>query len=485
MFELIDVNDLASLAKIIDGNLTGENKRFQYITTDSRRINRDTLFLALLGEKYDGNDFCETAIEAGAQAYISTKEIINKTGIVVEDTYLALLKMARYQQQQVNPKTLAITGSNGKTTLKEMVAHILDEQESIKTKDNENNQFGIPFTVLRLKPETRFLVLECGARKLGDFDLISEYLKFDVLAITNINNSHIEIFENQTNIIRTKTKLLDGLRVGGSFIDGAFEDWGTSDKLMEMNQTFRVNVHHNLERDSETKPLTENWNCTVVSGQEEDSLPGFFGLSFQQTLSSSSKRFQSPKKMNLGPRHNCHNALLAILAARELGVKCSESIERMCEFKIPLTNRYFLEYIGQHLLINDTYNANPESFTSTINDLATNASYPKNKVLIIGDMLELGQYSEDEHAKILQQAISLPNLKAIFVKGEQFKNLISTAKKKDKSSQFEKIHILHKNEDFPLSLLSDLLDQESVILIKGSRMMNMEEYVDLLKNNLL
>ena len=228
MFELIDVNDLASLAKIIDGNLTGENKRFQYITTDSRRINQDSLFLALLGEKYDGNDFCETAIEAGAQAYISTREIINHSGIVVEDTYLALLKMARYQQQQVNPKTLAITGSNGKTTLKEMVAHILDGHESIKTKDNENNQFGIPFTVLRLKRETRFLVLECGARKLGDFDLISEYLKFDVLVITNINNSHIEIFENQTNIIKTKTKLLDGLTEGGSFIDGAFEDWGTS-----------------------------------------------------------------------------------------------------------------------------------------------------------------------------------------------------------------------------------------------------------------
>ena len=483
MFELIQVNDLASLAKIIDGNLIGENKQFKYVTTDSRNVSRNSLFLALRGEKYNGHHFCESALEAGAEAYISTDEIINHTGIVVKDTYLALLKMARHQQQQVNPKTLAITGSNGKTTLKEMVAHILDD-ESIKTKNNENNQFGIPFTVLRLKRETKFLVLECGARKLGDFDLISEYLKFDVLTITNINNSHIGIFKNQANIIKTKTKLLDGLTEGGSFIDGAFEDWGITDKLIEMNENFRVNVHHNVEQDSEIKPLTENWSCTVVSGQEEGSLPGLFGLSFQQTSNSSSKCFQSPKKMNLGPRHNCHNALLAILASRELGVQYSESIERMCEFKIPLTNRYFLEYIGQHLLINDTYNANPESFTSTINDLATNASYPKNKVLIIGDMLELGQYSKDEHAKILQQAISLPNLKAIFVKGEQFKNLISTAKKKDKSSQFEKIHILHKNEDFPLSLLSDLLDKESVILIKGSRMMNMEEYVDLLKNNL-
>ena len=484
MFELIDVNDLASLAKIIGGNLVGGNRRFKYITTDSRKISQDSLFLALIGEKYDGHDFCETAIEAGAQAYISTKEISNYAGIVVEDTYMALLKMARYQQQQVNPRTLAITGSNGKTTLKEMVAHILDLHELIKTKDNENNQFGIPFTVLRLKRETRFLVLECGARKLGDFDLISQYLKFDLVAITNISNSHIEIFENQANIIKTKTKLLDGIADGGTFIDGAFEDWSTSDKLMEMNQTFRVNVHHKFKEDLDTKPLTENWSCTVVSGHEKNSLPGFFSLSFEQVSSSSSKRFQSPKKMNLGPRHNCHNTLLAILSARELGVKYSVSIERMCEFENPLTNRYFLEYIGQHLFINDTYNANPESFASAINDLATNSSYPKNKLLIMGDMLELGQYSEVEHTKILQQALSLKNLKAIFVKGEKFQNLITLAKQKDKISQFDKIHVLRKTEDFPLDLLPDLLDQESVIFIKGSRMMNMEEYIDLLKNNL-
>ena len=485
MFELIQVNDLASLAKIIDGNLIGENKQFKYVTTDSRSVSKNSLFLALVGEKYNGHHFCESALEAGAEAYISTDEIINHTGIVVKDTYLALLKMAKHQQQQVNPKTLAITGSNGKTTLKEMVAHILVDKKSIKTKDNENNQFGIPFTVLRLKADTKFLVLECGARKVGDFDLISEYLNFDVLTITNINNSHIGIFGNQANIIETKMKLLDGVAADGSFIDGAFEDWCTSDKLMEMNENFRVNVHHNIEQNSATKPLTENWSCTVVSGQEEGSLPGLFGLSFQQTSNSSSRHFQSPKKINLGPRHNCHNALMAVLAARELGVKFSESMERICEFDSPLPDRYGIEHIGKHVLINDTYNANPDSFASAINDLATNCSYPKNKLLIMGDMLELGQYSETEHAKILQQALSLANLKAIFVKGEKFQNLISTAKQKDKRSQFGKVHVLHKTEDFPVALLSDLLDQESVILVKGSRMMNMEEYVDLLRNNLL
>ena len=484
MFELIQVNDLASLAKIIDGNLIGENKQFKYVTTDSRSVSKNSLFLALVGEKYNGHHFCESALEAGAEAYISTDEIINHTGIVVKDTYLALLKMAKHQQQQVNPKTLAITGSNGKTTLKEMVAHILVDKKSIKTKDNENNQFGIPFTVLRLKADTKFLVLECGARKVGDFDLISEYLNFDVLTITNINNSHIGIFGNQANIIETKMKLLDSVAADGSFIDGAFEDWCTSDKLMEMNENFRVNVHHNIEQNSATKPLTENWSCTVVSGQEEGSLPGLFSLSFQQTSNSSSRHFQSSKKINLGPMHNCHNALMAVLAARELGVKFSESMERICEFNSPLPDRYGIEHIGKHVLINDTYNANPDSFASAINDLATNCSYPKNKLLIMGDMLELGQYSEAEHAKILQQALSLNNLKAIFVKGEKFQNLITAAKQKDKRSQFEKIHVLHKTEDFPVAMLFDLLDQESVILIKGSRMMNMEEYVDLLKNNL-
>ena len=485
MFELIDVNDLASLAKIIGGNLTGENKQFRYITTDSRKINQNSLFLALLGEKYDGHDFCETAIKAGAQAYISTKEIINHSGIVVEDTYLALLKMARYQQQQVNPETLAITGSNGKTTLKEMVAHILDNDESITTKDNENNQFGIPFTVLRLKRETRFLVLECGARKLGDFDLISEYLKFDVLTITNINNSHIGIFGNQANIIETKMKLLDGVSADGTFIDGAFEDWSKSPKLMGMTQTFGVKVHRNLRQDSVNKSSTEDWSCKIVSGQEEGNIPGYFGLSFQQTSKSSSRHFQSPKKINLGPRHNCHNALMAVLAARELGVKFSESMERICEFNSPLPDRYGIEHIGKHVLINDTYNANPDSFASVINDLATNCSYPKNKLLIMGDMLELGQYSETEHAKILEQALGLDGLKAIFLKGEKFQNLILSTQQQDHESQFDQVYALQETEDFPVALLSDLLDEESVILVKGSRKMKMEQFVDLLRNNLL
>ena len=485
MFELIQVNDLASLAKIIDGNLIGENKQFKYVTTDSRSVSKNSLFLALVGEKYNGHHFCESALEAGAEAYISTDEIINHTGIVVKDTYLALLKMAKHQQQQVNPKTLAITGSNGKTTLKEMVAHILVDKKSIKTKDNENNQFGIPFTVLRLKADTKFLVLECGARKVGDFDLISEYLNFDVLTITNINNSHIGIFGNQANIIETKMKLLDGVAADGSFIDGAFEDWCTSDKLMEMNENFRVNVHHNIEQNSATKPLTENWSCTVVSGQEEGSLPGLFGLSFQQTSNSSSRHFQSSKKINLGPRHNCHNALMAVLAARELGVKFSESMERICEFDSPLPDRYGIEHIGKHVLINDTYNANPDSFASVINDLATNCSYPKNKLLIMGDMLELGQYSETEHAKILEQALGLDGLKAIFLKGEKFQNLIFSTQQKDHESQFDQVYALQETEDFPVALLSDLLDEESVILIKGSRKMNMEQFVDLLRNNLL
>ena len=485
MFELIQVNDLASLAKIIDGNLIGENKQFKYLTTDSRNVSKNSLFLALRGEKYNGHHFCESALEAGAEAYISTDEIINHTGIVVKDTYLALLKMARHQQQQVNPKTLAITGSNGKTTLKEMVAHILIDKKSIKTKDNENNQFGIPFTVLRLKADTKFLVLECGARKMGDFDLISEYLQFDVLTITNINNSHIGIFGNQANIIETKMKLLDGVAADGSFIDGAFEDWSKSAKLMGMSQTFGAKVHRNLQRDSVAKLLTEDWSCEIVSGQEEGNVPGYFGLSCQQALSSGSRHFQFPKKINLGPRHNCHNALMAVLAARELGVKFSESMERICEFDSPLPDRYGIEHIGKHVLINDTYNANPDSFASAINDLATNCSYPKNKLLIMGDMLELGQYSETEHAKILEQALGLDGLKAIFLKGKKFQNLIPSAKQKDHESQFDQVYALQETEDFPVALLSDLLDEESVILVKGSRKMNMEQFVDLLRNNLL
>ena len=194
MFHLIGIHDLESLAQIIGGKLSCQNAIFSSLVVDSRKVVKNSVFLALKGDTFDGNNYCQDAIDKGALAVITDIETTINNAIIVEDSYLSLLKLAQYQQQKVKPKTIAITGSNGKTTVKEMIGQVLSEEEAVITHKNENNEYGIPFTVLRLTEKTNYLVLECGARKLGDFNLISEFLIFDVVAVTNINNSHIEIF---------------------------------------------------------------------------------------------------------------------------------------------------------------------------------------------------------------------------------------------------------------------------------------------------
>ena len=469
MFELIDVEDLKTLSIIIDGELIGENKPFTSLITDSRKAKKNSVFLALQGEDFDGHNFCESAIHSGSIAYISNNKINNHDGIVVQDTYIALLKLAKYQQEKVKPKTLAITGSNGKTTVKEMVAFIFRNQQNIVTTNkNDNNQFGVPFTVLRLKNDTEYLVLECGARKIGDFDLISEYLYFDVVAITNVNNSHIGIFKNQQNIIKTKIKLLDGLVDHGSVINGAFENLDSPLQFMKNDQGYRVTTHANS--DSSEKPLKEEFLCRATS----DHTPGRYRLLFEMIDGDSSQSMEMPGIGTFGAVHNCHNALIAAVAATKLGKRFSDSITQICKYVSPLRDRFFIEKMGIHLLIDDTYNANPSSFSSAINDLSNNSSYPKNKLLVIGDMFELGEFSEEEHQRILKESLKVSGLKALFIKGNRFEKALFEYGNNDEE---EKIFVIDPMEPFPIELISQFLDEETTILVKGSRGMQMEQII--------
>ncbi len=193
MFELLNIRDLKSLAKVIDGELKGENTQFDNLVLDSRFPGKACVYIALRGERFDGNIYCSEALSNGCCAVITDDPNIIGRSILVKDTYMALLSLAKNQLNHVNPKTLAITGSNGKTTVKEMFGRILPRETTVITKDNENNEFGILYTVLKIKESTTHLVLECGARKNGDFNLIAKYLHFDALVLTNLNNSHIQI----------------------------------------------------------------------------------------------------------------------------------------------------------------------------------------------------------------------------------------------------------------------------------------------------
>jgi len=466
LFHLIGIHDLESLSQIIGGKLSCQNTIFSSLVVDSRKVVKNSVFLALKGGTLDGSNYCQDAIDKGAAAVITDIKTSVNNAIIVEDTYLSLLKLAQYQQQKVKPKTIAITGSNGKTTVKEMIGQILSEEDLVITYKNENNEFGIPFTVLRLTEKTKYLILECGARKVGDFDLISEFLNFDIVAITNINNSHIEIFENIENIIKTKTKLFKALKNDGLIIDGAnFNKISYPLDGFKQNNSI-ITIHDDNNREvwrSFSEPVEEPGKYILRFSNEEDDI---FTIN----------------EVNLGAKHNEKNALISFIIAKKIGINIDVVLKKLSNTQSQLSNRFFINRVGSHVLIDDTYNANPVSMHAAINELKSNNFYPKNKVIVLGDMLELGNQSSIEHLKLLRAISAMQDIQSIILKGDSFKKALENLDMDEKND-----FILHldENEIFPIKKIISSLKEPSVILIKGSRGMRMEQIVDLFSSNLI
>ena len=474
MFKLIDIDDLEKLAQVVDGQLLGENTAFESLIVDSRKARQNSVFIALHGEKFDGNVFCSEVLSKGCCAVITDDPEITGRTIVVDDTYLALLKLAQYQLNKVKPRTLAITGSNGKTTVKEMIGSLLDHQNTVATKDNENNEFGIAYTVLKIDKDTENLILECGARKAGDFDLIVKYLWFDALVITNLNNSHIGIFGSEEIIKKTKLKLLEGLKTKGLLIEGAFKNLSKSLRKQDPTKDV-INIYYVNEESDLSLKYSWLFNIEI----NESDLDSYYISMINKDAESESERLNF--SLNLGLRHNCLNAVISIALMKEWG-SSEQIIQKLDGFVSPQKNRFYCSKLGDHILINDTYNANPTSMLSAINELKTNPNYPDSQIIIIGDMYELGKSSELEHVNILNELMTLDKLKLLILVGDRFKVSYKTNTRAIESNY---IFHLDRNATLPKEVFKNTLINSSVILVKGSRGMKMERYLDYLRNNII
>ena len=470
MFKLIDIDDLEKLAQVVDGQLMGENTTFGSLVVDSRNTQQNSVFIALHGEKFDGNVFCSEVLSKGCCAVITDDPEIPGRTIVVDDTYLALLKLAQYQLNKVKPRTLAITGSNGKTTVKEMIGSLLNHQNTVVTKDNENNEFGIAYTVLKIDKDTENLIVECGARKAGDFDLIVKYLWFDALVITNLNNSHIGIFGSEENILKTKLKLLEALKTKGLLIEGAFNNLAKSFSKQEPDQD-KINIY---QANNEGE-LSLKYSWLFSAETNESNLDSYHISMIKKDTKSESETLNY--SFNLGIKHNCSNAVISIGLLKEWG-SSEQVIQKLDGFVSPQKNRFYCSKVGDHILINDTYNANPTSMMSAINELNTNARYPDSQIIFLGDMYELGQSSELEHTIILNELMTMDKLKLLILVGDRFK-ISYQANTRAKESNF--IYHLDRRANPPREVLENTLKNNSVILIKGSRGIKMERYLEFLK----
>lgn len=413
------------------------------VSIDSRNINKDELFIALKGANFNGNEYAKSAIEKGAKfAIVDEKGFENNENIFyVENSLIFLQKLAEHHRLKFNIPFIGITGSNGKTTTKELVASVLKQKYKVHfTSGNLNNHIGVPLTLLQLKKDCEIAIIEMGASKLGDIKELTDIARPTHGIITNIGTAHIEGFGSSENIVKTKLELYQALKEVKGHVFYSTEENHLKDA-----------VPH--ECSSSTYGMSAE---AEVIGEIIEANP-------QVVFTWKHETYQSPKiETKMIGDYNLLNLLSAISVGRYFGVD-SEKINKALSAYNPSNNRSQLEVTKHNKLILDAYNANPTSVRAALKNFSALAI--KNKLFIIGDMLELGEDTLKYHQEVIDYTKEL-DLQGIFV-GNIFESLA------------EKNNVLaFKNVEETKAFLNTAQPNDNLILLKGSRGIGLEKLVD-------
>jgi len=445
---------LTELSQAVNGQLLGENLTINAISTDSRALKTGDVFLALQGPNFDGHKFLSQASELGCSAAIvqQANHELTIAQIVVKDTHQALGEIAAYVKAKVAPKTVAITGSSGKTTVKEMVAAILNRLGNVlATKGNFNNDIGVPLTLLRLEEKHDFAVVELGANHIGEIAYTSALVKPDVAMINNIAAAHLEGFGDLCGVARAKGEIFSGLSAGGVAIYNQDTQWAdkwqwrlTDKKVRLFSCQGRADCFSHDEVLDDNGCASFKLNTPIGSTYIVLTVPG---------------------------HHNVCNAVAAATIALEFGASLDD-IRLGLAAMVAVKGRLNLHQLGNNTkLIDDTYNANVESINAASDLLA---SYPGRRVLILGDMGELGSEARRYHQEVGEYAKS-KNIDELLTLGVLSQNA------SDAFYQGENTQAQHfSSKEKLISRLQQLLqgeNQQVTILVKGSRSAHMEYVV--------
>ncbi len=415
---------------------------FPFITTDSRKVVKDSLFFALRGEQFDGNKYAGQALERGCSfAVVDDKDTIaDDRYIFVNDTLETLQRLAEYHREQLDIKLIAITGSNGKTTTKELVTGILAKKfKLISTQGNLNNHIGVPLTLLQMKQDTQIAVIEMGANHCGEIAYLCKIAKPTYGLITNIGHAHIEGFGSYANIIEAKAELYEWIRKNNGIIF----------------QNSENPVLHGISNTADN---------IISYGTRVDDKNNFSVINADPTLEILWKyrKEEIVLNTNLFGTYNIENIMAAIAIGIYFGVE-PYLIKNAIESYKPQNNRSQIKKTTENLLILDAYNANPTSIMASINDFLNISGL--NKIMFLGDMYELGKESENEHKKIVE-FIKDKNVLKIYLIGKDF----SKAAGNTSFTCFDNIDECIKH------IIANPI-KTSTILLKGSRMMNLERLI--------
>jgi len=440
--------NLASVTKAVNGTLTGNDNVFNGVSTDTRNLIPGDLFVALKGPNFDGHEHLQEAANKGAVAAVVNELNVklSLTQIKVEDTQLALAAMAKSRRAAFKGQVIGLTGSNGKTTVKELIAAILKRKGKVlATQGNFNNDIGLPLTLLRIENDEAFAVIEMGANHFGEIEFLTDITQPDVALITNAGAAHLEGFGDVQGVAKAKGEIFSGLNENGIAIINA------DDKYASYWQQTAKNVRQiKFGIDAEDADVTAT-NIRVVDGLTECEL----------VTPKDSIKVTLP----IGGRHNVSNVLAAVAVAYTQGVDIQD-MKRALELFTPVKGRLnFRKSLREAIIIDDTYNANYDSTLAAVNVLAEQQC---RKILVLGDMLESG----DEAVKLHEDIGKLARQKGIneLLTFGELSQAASEAFGHDAQHFSEKAQLIDYAEK--------QLGENVVILVKGSRGMRMEEIVN-------
>jgi UDP-N-acetylmuramoyl-tripeptide--D-alanyl-D-alanine ligase len=433
-----------------------EDTEINQIITDTRKLTDGSLFIPLVGEKFDGHEFIKAAFDMGAAAVLThndTELLIDKTIIKVEDTLKALRDITAYYKKKYPLPTVAVTGSVGKTTTKDMLYAALSEKyNTLKTPNNFNNEIGVPITVFMLEKEHECAVIEMGMNHFGEIERLAEMGQPNVAVITNIGMSHIENLGSQEGIFKAKMEITKRFTKDNTLIVNGDDKFLSTTKGMGEYKVVYYGID-NPENDVYAKDIVNN---------------GLKGIEFTAVVDGKEYHVEVTQP----GKHNVYNALAAICVGREFGVEIEDSIRgiKNCEYT---SQRLEVDEFGGMQIINDCYNASPDSIRAALSVLKC-ATVPR-KIAILGDVLEMGEFARDAHYA-LGKAVVESNVDMLITAGENAEYIARGAK----DCGMENVVSFPKTLDV-CNYVKDVLHEGDAVLIKASHGMHFEDIYNTIK----
>lgn len=443
---------LKTLAQVTDGALIGNDLEITEVTTDTRKVTAGCLFIALKGERFDAHEFANEAVANGAAALLVSKRLqIEVPQVVVNDTRIALGELAGWVRQQVNARVVALTGSSGKTSVKEMTAAILRQcGETLYTAGNLNNDIGVPLTLLRLTAAHQYAVIELGANHQGEIAWTTRLTRPESALVNNLAAAHLEGFGSLAGVAKAKGEIFLGLPENGTAIINAdSNDWPRWQTQLTQQRV---------------------WHFSAAEGATAD----FYAADVQVTSQGTAFNLHTPQGavpvlLPLPGRHNVANALAASALALSVGAPLAAIAQGLATLQA-VPGRLFPIHLGpQKLLLDDSYNANVGSMTAAAQVLSEMPGY---RVMVTGDMAELGEEAVECHRQVGEAARQAGIDKVLSV-GSLSQHI------SDASGVGE-----HFSDKAALSarLLSLLAEHQVItVLVKGSRSAAMEQVIQTLQ----